>query len=187
MVTLLGLATTASVDARAYAAGTAPSPTTLSFNGPFPQTRTATTSSTFVTTLLNSLLGSLDLRVNAFVGPLDLGSLLTGVISLVVGTLKSTTGLLSGLLNSLLAGAVDPLLSQLGLGLGRVDVTVDRAFAIPAGSACDDGKFCTDNDICGANNVCTGTAKVCDDGLSCTTQLCDETNDRCNRHKQMAV
>ena len=179
-VNLLGLLTTASVDARAYASGNAPVPTLLSFTGPYPQTKSATTSSTFVTNLLNTLLGSLDLRVNAFVGPLDLGTLLSGVIGLVVSTLKSTTGLLSTLLNSLLAGAVDPLLSGLGLGLGRVDVTVDRTFAIPPGSACDDGQFCTENHICGPNSVCTGTPKSCDDGLDCTTEMCDEANDRCN-------
>jgi hypothetical protein len=179
-VTLLGQSTTASVDARGYAAGTAPSPTTLAFTGPFPQTRTATAGSSFVTTLLNSLLASLDVRVNAFVGPLALGSLLTSVTNLVVNTLKSTTGLLSTLLGSLLTGAVDPLLAQLGAGLGRVDVTVDRAFAIPQGSACDDGLFCTDNDLCGANNVCSGTPRNCDDDLSCTTHVCDEVNDRCN-------
>jgi hypothetical protein len=179
-VTLLGSSSTASIEARGYALGQSPTATTLNFTGPYPQTKSATTSSTFITQLITSLLNSLEVRLTAFVGGLNLGSLLTDVVNLVTNALKTTTnGVLATPISSLLSGAVDPLLSQTGIGLGRVDVTVDRAFKVPVGSACDDLSFCTENDICGSNNVCAGTPKVCNDGLSCTTDSCDEANDRC--------
>jgi hypothetical protein len=179
-VTLLGLTSTATLEARGYAIGTAPMASTLNFTGPYPQTLSATSSSNSISTLLTSLLNSLSVRLGTFVGGLNLGATLQPVIDLVTNSLKTAGGVLGGPLSGLLSSGVDPLLKQLGLGIGRVDVTVDRApFAIPAGSACDDGEFCTENDICGANNVCAGTAKVCNDGLSCTNDSCDEANDKC--------
>ncbi|MCB9729834.1 MAG: hypothetical protein H6744_15345 [Deltaproteobacteria bacterium] len=41
-----------------------------------------------------------------------------------------------------------------------------------AGSACDDGDPCTDDDRCDAAGGCAGTARSCDDGLSCTVDSC---------------
>ena len=40
---------------------------------------------------------------------------------------------------------------------------------------CDDANACTTDDFC-ANKVCAGTAKVCDDGLPCTTDFCTDGN-----------
>ncbi|MBW2976522.1 tandem-95 repeat protein [Candidatus Woesearchaeota archaeon] len=41
---------------------------------------------------------------------------------------------------------------------------------------CDDGLFCTENDVC-SFGTCSGTQKSADDGVSCTTDSCDEVND----------
>ena len=44
--------------------------------------------------------------------------------------------------------------------------------ARPNGTGCDDQKACTHTDACTAG-TCGGTAYVCDDGLSCTDNVCD--------------
>jgi hypothetical protein len=49
----------------------------------------------------------------------------------------------------------------------------------PLGSACNDGLFCTAGDTCNGLGVCTASPRLCDDGLACTLELCDETLDRC--------
>ena len=48
----------------------------------------------------------------------------------------------------------------------------------PAGTSCDDGMYCTTIDSCSAGR-CTGTTRVCNDGLTCTTDRCDEATDSC--------
>ena len=40
------------------------------------------------------------------------------------------------------------------------------------GTTCNDGNACTSNDICTAS-LCAGTAYSCDDGLGCTTDVCN--------------
>lgn len=51
------------------------------------------------------------------------------------------------------------------------DIAADVS-ACPVGTACDDGDACTDNDVCAADGTCAGTAKTCDDGLTCTNDAC---------------
>jgi len=46
-------------------------------------------------------------------------------------------------------------------------------------TACDDGAFCTESDHCDGSGACTGSARSCDDALSCTTDRCDEATDSC--------
>lgn len=47
------------------------------------------------------------------------------------------------------------------------------------GTTCNDGEFCTDADNC-VGGVCTSsTPHDCDDGLTCTTDHCDDTFDWC--------
>ncbi|MEF7613163.1 hypothetical protein V4F39_04505 [Aquincola sp. MAHUQ-54] len=110
------------VTARAAARGQAPSASMLSFNGPYPQTRTAYTQAGFVNTLLATLGGSLQIGVVPSLGLLDaavlpvLNLLLQGVVSPLVGTL--------------LSGLVDPLLELLGVRLGEVDVTAGGSFRV---------------------------------------------------------
>ena len=50
----------------------------------------------------------------------------------------------------------------------------------PSGTACNDGQYCTVSDGCNGAGSCTGAARDCSDGLSCTTDTCDESADRCN-------
>src|SRR5262245_35266216 len=52
-----------------------------------------------------------------------------------------------------------------------------------SGDDCADGKFCTDN-FC-IVGVCANPARNCDDGDSCTTDSCSETQNTC-RHIQKA-
>jgi len=44
---------------------------------------------------------------------------------------------------------------------------------------CDDGQFCTVGDACSAG-ACTGSNRVCDDGLLCTSDACNEDSDQCD-------
>lgn len=53
------------------------------------------------------------------------------------------------------------------------DVSEDSAeVGCALGATCNDGDPCTDGDVCNAVGVCAGTAKACDDGLSCTRDAC---------------
>ena len=46
--------------------------------------------------------------------------------------------------------------------------------------SCDDGLYCNGVETCDAALGCqAGTAPACDDGVACTDDGCDETNDRC--------
>ncbi|MBW2506965.1 MAG: hypothetical protein JRD19_07870, partial [Deltaproteobacteria bacterium] len=45
---------------------------------------------------------------------------------------------------------------------------------------CDDGKFFNGLETCDANGSCqAGTPVVCDDGVGCTDDICDEGSDSC--------
>jgi hypothetical protein len=46
-------------------------------------------------------------------------------------------------------------------------------------TACDDGLFCTTGDVCGASGTCAGAPRLCNDGLDCTAEFCDEAADAC--------
>jgi len=45
------------------------------------------------------------------------------------------------------------------------------------GTGCDDGLFCTAVDECDGIGHCVGTGNPCFDGLSCTSDICDEAAD----------
>lgn len=108
------------VQARAAAKGQNPGVRSLGFPGPFPQTRTASTSLGFVSTLLSDLLASLQLQLLPTLGTLVDNALLTPLASLV-------SGVVSPILSGVLTGVADPLLDALGQRLGEVDVTVSGA------------------------------------------------------------
>src|SRR5687768_16533426 len=43
---------------------------------------------------------------------------------------------------------------------------------------CDDSAFCNGREVCGSDGACTqGAAPLMDDGVDCTTDLCDEVAD----------
>jgi hypothetical protein len=174
----LNLNASATIDAKGYALGTQPSPITLMFQKPYPQTKSATTNPAAASQLLQTLLSSLDIRVNPFVGPLSLGGALSGVTTLLTNTLKMTGGALDGVLSPLLSGTIEPLLNQLGIGLGRADVTVDSPFLV--GNACSDGSNCTTDDVCTDLGTCAGKPVTCtQDAFTCTTDACNTTTGQC--------
>lgn len=108
--------TTVAIRAKAYARGQAPFTSTLTFNGPFPQTQTASTSAVFAANLLDSLFTNLTLQLSPSLGVLD--AVLLPLLKPIV-----TTALTSPL-TTVLGSLVDPLLELLGVGLGEADVTV---------------------------------------------------------------
>jgi len=119
-LTLAGLSVL-DIEIKAWARGQSPFASTVTMSGNFPQTRTVSTSTAFVTTLVNDLVSNLSLRIPL----LDLG-LLNLVTDVVVGLVKTiVSGALSPLLTPILSGLVDPLLQLLGIGLGQVVVTVN--------------------------------------------------------------
>ncbi len=106
------------IQVRSWARGQAPFSSTVTMSAPFPQTRTVSTSSSFVTSLVNSLVSNLSLKIPT----LNLGL----ITDIVLGLLKTiVTGVLTPILAPVLTGVVDPLLQLLGIGLGQVVVTVD--------------------------------------------------------------
>lgn len=119
-LTLAGLSVL-DIEVKTWARGQSPFASTVTMSGNFPQTRTVSTSTAFVTTLVNDLVSNLSLRIPL----LDLG-LLNLVTDVVVGLVKTiVTGALSPVLTPILTGLVDPLLQLLGIGLGQVVVTVN--------------------------------------------------------------
>jgi len=54
-----------------------------------------------------------------------------------------------------------------------------RSNHVADGTACDDTLFCNVNESCASGACSGGSARDCSDGLSCTTDTCDETNDVC--------
>lgn len=106
------------IEVRSWTRGQAPFASNLTMSGPFPQTRTVSTSSAFVTGLVDGLVSNLSLRIPT----LNLGLLTDVVLGLVKGIV---TGALTPILAPILTGVVDPLLQLLGIGLGQVVVTVN--------------------------------------------------------------
>jgi uncharacterized repeat protein (TIGR01451 family) len=109
-------------------------------SGAFPQTRTVSSSTAFVTGLTDSLVGNLALRTTILTGGLldivlvPVTNLLNGALQPVLKTL--VTGTLSPVLTPVLTGVADPLLKLLGIGLGEMTVSVNGIC-----QACDDFKL----------------------------------------------
>jgi cysteine-rich repeat protein len=50
----------------------------------------------------------------------------------------------------------------------------------PAGSLCSDGVYCNGEETCDGAGMClAGTPVDCNDGITCTSDACDETSDAC--------
>jgi len=116
------------IEVKSSTRGQAPFSSTLTFTGAFPQTRTVSSSTSFTTNLVNSLVNNLSLRTTPSLGLLD---------AVVLPVLKTVvTGALTPILTPVLTGVADPLLQLLGIGLGQMVVTVNGI-----ASACDDFKL----------------------------------------------
>lgn len=103
-------------------------PTPMTLSGSFPQTTTVSTSMAFVTNAADSLVNKLSLRTTPSLGVLDLAVL--PVLKTVV------TGALTPVVAPVLTGVADPLLQLLGIGIGKMQVTVHGIC-----QACDDFKL----------------------------------------------
>jgi uncharacterized repeat protein (TIGR01451 family) len=128
------------IEVKTTARGQAPFATSLTLSGTFPQTRTVSSSTAFVTGLTDSLVNNLSLRTTILSdGVLDallvpVTNLLSGALQPVLKTLVVNT--LSPVLNPVLTGIADPLLKLLGIGLGEMTVSVNGIC-----QACDDFKL----------------------------------------------
>jgi len=116
------------LDIKSIVRGQAPFSTSVTMSGTFPQTRTVTSSTTFITNAANSLVTNLQIRSMPALG------LLQGVVEPLVKTLVK--GVVSPLLAPVLSGVADPLLKLLGIGLGEIVVTVEGIC-----QTCDDFKL----------------------------------------------
>jgi uncharacterized repeat protein (TIGR01451 family) len=116
------------LDIKSIVRGQAPFSTSVTMSGTFPQTRTVTSSTTFVSNAANSLVSNLQIRSMPALG------LLQGVVEPLVKTLVKDT--VSPLLAPVLSGVADPLLMLLGISLGEIVVTVEGIC-----QTCDDFKL----------------------------------------------
>ncbi|WP_313172157.1 DUF7507 domain-containing protein [Massilia oculi] len=116
------------LDVKSIVRGQAPFSTSVTMSGNFPQTRTVSSSTMFVTNAANSLVTNLKFRDMPGLG------LLQGVVQPLVVTL--VTKVVSPLLAPILSGVADPLLKLLGIGLGEMVVTVEDIC-----QTCDDFKL----------------------------------------------
>ena len=125
----LGLASVnVPLDVKSIVRAQAPFSTSVTMSGNFPQTRTVSSSTMFVTNAANSLVTNLKFRDMPGLG------LLQGVVQPLVVTL--VTKVVSPLLAPILSGVADPLLKLLGIGLGEMVVTVEGIC-----QTCDDFKL----------------------------------------------
>jgi hypothetical protein len=73
------------------------------------------------------------------------------------------------------APTVDDLV---GCTVDSCDEVNDVVIHAPDHGSCDNGQFCDGVEVCDLVNDCSaGPALVIDDGVGCTTDFCDETND----------
>ncbi|GIV75942.1 MAG: hypothetical protein KatS3mg050_0336 [Litorilinea sp.] len=107
------------VEAKTFGSVAGGTPSTLTFQGPYPETQEVAVTGSDSGSLAATLLANLD--VNVELAGLGLGALLDPITDLI-GTLVND--LLDGVLTPLLDSLVDPLLDAMGVGLGKMDVTV---------------------------------------------------------------
>ncbi|HEY0684212.1 MAG TPA: hypothetical protein VGD45_17900 [Steroidobacter sp.] len=112
---------------KAYARGQLPSPTTMNFSPPYPQTQTASTGAGFAANLVSTLLGNLTVSVTLSSLPIVNLDVLIG--NVLRPTISST---LSPILSGLTTIVIDPLLSLLGMELGEAVVTAYGVYSLCA-------------------------------------------------------
>jgi len=67
-----------------------------------------------------------------------------------------------------------------GCTVDTCNETTDSCDHAPTNSLCNDGAWCNGAETCDPVNDCqAGTAPNCNDGVGCTVDTCDETNDMC--------
>ncbi|WP_438479669.1 hypothetical protein [Oleiharenicola lentus] len=131
-VTVLGVPVsvpvTAEIGAKAHGVGASPFYTDMLFTGPYPQTQSTSSGTTFVTNLTTTLLSSLDLTITV-TGPLAPIPVVQTAINLLLNTIKPSLVevykvALATPLNLILLSVVNPALGLLGIRIGIADITV---------------------------------------------------------------
>ena len=61
-----------------------------------------------------------------------------------------------------------------------LSVTFVAAAACTTSAQCDDGLFCNGAEVCSGGSCVAGTPPSCDDGLTCSTDTCNESIDACD-------
>jgi uncharacterized repeat protein (TIGR01451 family) len=124
------------VSLRAAATAT-PGIQSVVFNGPYPQTRTLSSGTVSATTLLTSLVNSLDIQItsgtpvvrlvnNLIVLPLPVGNIVNAVVSTLLPVLRTAVNaVVAPVLSAVLGGVVDNLLALLGIRIGQAVFTVE--------------------------------------------------------------
>ncbi|MHC5110860.1 MAG: M6 family metalloprotease domain-containing protein [Planctomycetota bacterium] len=78
------------------------------------------------------------------------------------------------------AGTAPDCNDDIGCTDDSCDEDNDRCTNAPNDAACDNGLFCDGTESCLEDTGCiAGTAPVCNDGISCTADTCDEQADAC--------
>ncbi len=124
------------VSLRAVATGT-PGFQSVAFNGPYPQTRTLSTGTVSASTMVTTLINSLDVQItsgtpvvrlvnNLITLPLPVNTIVNALVSTLLPPLRTVTNALVGpVLTTVLGGVVDNLLGLLGIRIGQAIFTVE--------------------------------------------------------------
>ena len=124
------------VSLRAVATGT-PGFQSVAFNGPYPQTRTLSTGTVSASTMVTTLINSLDVQItsgtpvvrlvnNLITLPLPVNTIVNALVGALLPPLRTVTNALVGpILTTVLGGVVDNLLGLLGIRIGQAIFTVE--------------------------------------------------------------
>ena len=82
----------------------------------------------------------------------------------------------------------DPCDDGVGCTDDSCDEGADSCGNVANNGLCDNGQFCDGSETCGVNNDCqAGTPPICDDGIPCTADSCNEGTDSCDNVTNDAV
>lgn len=112
---------TLTITARSVVTGVPSSQGTVVITGPFPASKVITSSTDFVTNLLDSLIDNTELAIDSSLLPVALNPVLAPVAALVEGLFDNAA---APVLNDVLRGVADPLLENVGVSLGAINVDV---------------------------------------------------------------
>lgn len=124
------------VSLRAVATAT-PSTQSVVFTGPFKQTRTLTSGTVTATTMVTSLLNSLDVQItsgtpvvrlvnNLIVLPLPVNTIVNALVGALLPPLRlAVNAVVAPVLSAVLGGVIDNLLGLLGIRIGQAVFTVE--------------------------------------------------------------
>ncbi len=86
-------------------------------------------------------------------------------------------------------GTTDGVVQYSGWNLDDIEIWGygEPASECDANTDCDDGSFCNGAEACVAGACVSGTPVVCDDGVACTSDICNEQTDSCEASVQHSL